>query len=86
MKESRTRNRYFCAILYKEDVNFNKYKENIEKLYDEVTYIKHNRDIEESGKLKKEHFHFLFKVGENARTIKSIAKEIGIAENYLQRM
>lgn len=62
MKESRTRNRYFCAILYKEDANFKKYKENIEKNYEEVTYIKHDRDIEENGEIKKEHFHFLFKV------------------------
>lgn len=62
MKESRTRNRYFCAILYKEDVNFTYYKEQIEKNYEEVTYIKHDRDIEEDGKIKKEHYHFLFKV------------------------
>lgn len=84
MKEYRIRNRYFSAILYEEDVNFKKYKDYIIKHYFEVTYIKHDRDITEDGEIKKEHYHFLFKVGENARTLKSIAKEIGIAENYLQ--
>ena len=33
---------------------------------------------------KKTHIHILFKVGENARYIKSIANEIGIPVNYLQ--
>ena len=86
--EFRVRNRYFEAILYEEDKNYNNYKDYIIKNYKEVTWIKHNRDIIEDKngeeKKKKEHIHIIFKVGQNARSIKSVAKEIGIADNYLQ--
>lgn len=83
--KKRVVNRYYCAILYKEDENFKKYFNNIIKNYEEVTYIEHNRDInEETGEIKKPHIHILFKVGENARHLNSIAREIEIKENYLQ--
>lgn len=77
-------NRWFCAILYEEDNNFNKYFNNIKELYEKVTWIRHDRDIMEDGTPKKKHIHILFNVGENARYRRSIAKEIGIAENYLE--
>lgn len=88
-KEYRTKNRYFCAILYEDDPNFKKYFENILKLYIDVTYIRHNRDIKEKEdaeeeEYKKPHYHVLFKVGENARTLQSISKQIQIPQNYLQ--
>lgn len=35
---------------------------------------------------KKTHIHILFKVGENARSLKNVANEIGIPNNYIQRM
>lgn len=77
-------NRYFEAILYPEDTNFEEYMKAITKRYTEVTYIDHTRDIDEKGDTKKEHRHILFKVGENARHLTAIAKEIGIPQNYLQ--
>ena len=87
-KEYRTKNRYFEAILYKEDENFSKYFNNIKTKFTEVTYITHDRDIteEENGEIikKKKHMHIIFKVGENARHLNSIAKDIEIAPNYLQ--
>lgn len=82
--EYRIRNRYFCAILYEDDVNFNKYMDNIKNNYKEVTYIRHDKDITENNELKKAHYHIIFKVGENARSLKNVAKEIEIPENYLQ--
>lgn len=77
-------NRYFEAIIYPEDENFQTYFNYIRKYYTEVTWILHNRDVDENGEIKKEHIHILFKVGENARHLNVIAREIGILPNYLQ--
>lgn len=46
--DKKIRNRYFEAILYPEDENYINYMENIKKFYQEVTYITHDRDIDES--------------------------------------
>lgn len=81
--DKKIRNRYFEAILYPEDENYINYMENIKKFYQEVTYITHDRDIDENGDIKKPHTHILFKVGENARHKNKIAEEIGLPENYL---
>lgn len=80
----RVYNRYYCAILYKEDPNSEKYMENIQKYYSEVTYIIHDKDTTEEGEIKKEHIHVLFKVGKNARSIKSVAEQIEIPINYIE--
>lgn len=83
-KEDKTlKNRYFEAILYPDDPNYNTYMQNIKKLYYEVTYVNHDRDIDENGDLKKVHTHILFKVGENARHKNAVSKEIGIPPNYI---
>lgn len=84
MKTKRIVNRYYTCIIYKDDINFSKYFDNIMNNYEEVTYIEHDKDINENGEKKKPHYHMLFKVGENARHLSAVAKEIGIAENYLQ--
>lgn len=77
-------NRYFEAVIYPQDPNFEEYMKIITKKYTEITYIDHNRDVDENGEIKKEHRHILFKVGENARHLNAIAREIGILPNYLQ--
>lgn len=82
--EKKVVNRYFCGILYEEDKNYKKYIEYIKKNYEEVTYIIHDRDIDVDGKIKKKHTHILFKVGDNARHLTRVSKEIGIPSNYLQ--
>lgn len=67
---TKIRNRYFCGILYEDDENFDKYINFIKEHYQEVTYIRHDKDIKEDSEkeeLKKPHYHILFKVGENAR-------------------
>lgn len=66
--EKKIRNRYFEAILYPEDENYINYMENIKKFYHEVTYIIHNRDIDEKGEYKKPHTHILFKVRRKCKT------------------
>ena len=83
-KSFKTCNRYFTAILYEEDENFEKYTQNISKYFSEVTYIRHDKDITETGDLKKPHYHVIFKVGENARWVNSVAKDIEIEPNYLE--
>jgi len=46
-KKKRIVNRYYTCIIYKEDNNFKKYFNNILSNYEEVTYIEHDRDINE---------------------------------------
>lgn len=46
-------NRYFAAILYEEDKNYEKYIKNIKKNFYEVTWIRHDRDINELRRIKK---------------------------------
>ena len=77
-------NRWFCAILYEEDPNFQYFFDYIRDNYEQVTYIKHDKDINEDGTTKKSHIHILFKVGDNARHLTRVAEEIGIQPNYLQ--
>lgn len=49
-------------------------------------YILHNKDInKETGEIKKEHIHVVIKL-ENARTIKSIAEELYIEENRVEKV
>lgn len=84
MKDSKLKNRYFQAVLYPDDDNCNEYLNNIQNKFKEVTWITHDKDIaDEDGNLAKAHIHVLFKVGENARGINSVAKDIGIEPNYI---
>lgn len=83
-KNKRVVNRYFVAVLYPDDPDYKNYMEFIIKHYMEVTYITHDRDIDENGEKKKTHTHILFKVGENAHHLSAVAKQIGIPQNYLQ--
>lgn len=80
----KTFNRYFTCILYADDKNFDKYFDFIIKNYLNITYILHNRDLTEDGTLKKAHYHFVFKVGENARSVKSISEEINLPIQYIE--
>ena len=80
----RTYNRYFVAVIYPDDKNYNRYIDNIMKYYTEVTYILHDKDTDENGELKKPHTHILFKVGKNPRNIKSIAEESEIPIQYIE--
>lgn len=47
-KVEKTRNRYFCGILYEEDPNFKQYFDYIRQNYLEVTWIRHDKDVKEN--------------------------------------
>lgn len=80
----KTFNRYFTCILYKDDLRFSDIFNKINKFYTEITYIIHNRDFNEDGSKKKLHYHIIFKVGENARSVTSICEEIGLGIQYVE--
>lgn len=80
----KTKNRWYTAILYKEDPKFEEYFDTILAKYYYVTYIDHDKDFLEDGTPKKLHRHVIFYVGDNARHVQSVADEIGIPSNYLE--
>lgn len=86
--EWKIKNRWFNCVIYSEDERSKKILQNIINSFQQVTWITHNRDIQinENGEevIAKEHIHILFKIGENARSVKSVAKDIGIEPNYLE--
>lgn len=69
-------NRYFTCILYPDDKRFYYLLNYIKKNFFEVTYIYHDRDINENGEVKKLHIHIIFKVGDNARSVFSVCEEL----------
>lgn len=77
-------NRYFSAILYPEDPNYKTYMKNIIDNFTEVTWIDHNKDLNNEGEIKKLHTHIIFKVGENARWRNAIAEIIGCEPNMIE--
>lgn len=48
--------------------------------FENYIYILHDRDIDENGKPKKEHYHVILRFN-NQRNISTIAKKLGIGEN-----
>lgn len=81
----KTYNRYFAFILYEEDQEQMLAMQYITQNY-KYARIKHDRDKNENGEIKKEHYHIVINVGKNPRNRKAIAKEIGIQENYIERL
>lgn len=79
----KTYNRYFSFILYEEDETQMKGMEYITKNY-KYARILHDRDKTENGEKKKNHYHVIIYIGKNPRNRKSIAKETGIEENYIE--
>lgn len=89
------RNRQFCGVLYEEDPTHLKAIDKILKFYD-CAIIRHDMDVyeenvyDEEGKLihledefKKPHYHIVIKFM-NARSMKKVAEDLGITENYLE--
>lgn len=83
-KENHFRDRKFCLLLYPEDETHVKALEIIKSNYD-YAVIEHNRDCDENGELKKEHWHVVLKTENNAIWNTALAKELGIVPNYIQR-
>lgn len=77
--EKRYRN--FMILLYEDSTSYN-FEEvlfDLKGSFKNYAYIKHLLEEKE----KKEHYHFILSL-DNARTISSIAKRVGIAPNYFQ--
>ena len=78
------RDRKFCLLLYPlEDKTHQKAIEIIRNNYD-YALIEHNCDKLENGDLKKSHTHVVIRFS-NAIWNTSLAKELGIAENYIEK-
>lgn len=56
--------------------------EHIKKLY-EYAIIKHDRDVEETGEIKKAHYHIVVRMKE-ARTRQAIAKELEMNYRHIE--
>lgn len=68
--------RNFQAVLYAEP--------DIKRLSaDRWAYIKHDRDLDNDGNVKKAHYHILIEFG-NPRTISSVAKMLDVASNMVE--
>lgn len=83
-KVSNERSLTWCMVLYPdEDVTHKKALEYIENNYN-YAYIVHDKDLTESGELKKKHTHLVIKF-KNYRWRNSIAEELQITPNYLEK-
>ena len=79
------KSRNWNLILYpKEDDSHYKALQYIINNYSEYAYIEHDRDINSNGELKKSHTHITIRF-HNARYQSSIALELGIPANYMQK-
>ena len=74
--------RAFMIILYPDDITHSEILDCVMCNFEEYAYILHDRDFYENGELKKEHYHVLIRV-EEACTISSLSKKLGIGENYI---
>lgn len=86
---STKRFRTFMLILYEEDIKYNDYLSKIiSKDFKNKNFkylgIKHDKDITDSGELKKSHDHVVLYF-ENPRTIESISKELDLPSNYIEK-
>lgn len=78
------RDRKFCLLLYPlEDKSHEKALEIIKSNYD-YAFIEHDKDILENGEIKKSHTHVVLRF-KNAIWNTSLAEELGISENYIER-
>lgn len=75
------RYRHFMILLYKDTTsyNFEDVLFDLKGSFKNYAYIEHQPEKEE----KKEHIHFILSI-DNARTIESISKRVGIPVNHIQ--
>lgn len=82
MSQEKYRNRTHLLILYPEDETHMNALKKIEKSYD-YAYILHDKDRDENGNIKKSHYHVVIRFT-NQTWNSAVAKELNIAENYLE--
>lgn len=80
-----SKSRCFFILLYPDDSNFEKYKEVIEKNANIRAFALHDKDINDEGKLKKPHFHYVVYF-ENALSIDGCFRKFEniIPFNYIE--
>lgn len=86
LEDTKGRYRLFSVILYtdSETYNINDVLFNIKALK-YYAYIIHDKDLNEKGEIKKEHYHVIIKL-DNASTIQAISNKLGIPENHVQHI
>ena len=79
------RDRKFCLLLYPDDKSHMEALEKIKASYD-YAYVLHDKDaLEETGEIKKAHYHVVLISGKNAIWSSALSKDLGITPNYIQR-
>lgn len=77
------RSRVHALLLYPEDESHVNALDFIKRNYD-YAFILHDKDCDENGEVKKEHWHVVLRF-KQAVWNTAIAKEIGLTENYIQQ-
>lgn len=72
----------FILIIYEDDKDFKTQFANLRINYSSI-FIRHDKDIDEEGNLKKPHYHFVIKL-KNAKTISALAKDTLVEENLIE--
>ena len=81
------RSKYWTLILYEdsENLKFNDYIEKIKFLSDNYCYILHNKDYNENGEIKKNHYHIVMSFN-NYKWLNSLSSELNIPSNYFEKV
>ena len=83
-KDKNLRSKYWTLILYEdsENLNFNFYVDYIKQNYIYL-YIKHDRDYNEFGEIKKPHYHVVLKF-DNYKWLSALSGELNLPGTYFQ--
>lgn len=76
------RYRSFMLVLYPDDETHVDVMNYVEEFILEYAYILHDKDVNEKGEIKKEHYHVVIKFNEGI-TISSLSKKLNLDENYI---
>ncbi len=79
------KSRNYCAVLYPQEDNTHANALEYISSHFQSCYITHDRDTDEDGEIKKAHVHAVMTF-KNARYQKSVASELGIEANYLEKV
>ncbi len=72
----------FTLVMYEDDKEFNKQMEEIQQTK-EAIWIKHDKDTNEEGDIKKCHYHVVLKL-KSACTISALSKKLGVGEHMIE--
>lgn len=83
-KEKIENKRYynFNLVIYEDDERFKEQFESIQN-EKEAIWIRHDKDIDDEGNLKKSHYHVVLKL-KNACTISALAKRINVDDHMIE--